>query len=73
MGDTSFDLEPGKTTTINNPNPANMRFRVETRGGTWISFPIPAGGSFEIHVGNDIARAELHIDDVPGYGPRSVD
>lgn len=68
-----LELVPGKPCTINNPNPANLRFELATIGGTRIVFALPSGAKFEITPGNDIRSATLVIEDFTDYGPRPVD
>lgn len=71
--DQSFTLNPGAPTTIKNPSAANLRFEIETAGGTRLEIPVPSGFEFKVIAGTDVMHAKLVIVDAPGFGPRAVE
>ncbi|KLJ02845.1 hypothetical protein [Luteimonas sp. FCS-9] len=68
-----IELKPGVMTQLNNRSTGNWELRVETIGGSVITFTVPAGGYFGINPAGDLVSIKMEVGDLAPRGPRSID
>lgn len=69
----ALEVKPGVMNRVENPSTGNWELRVETAGGSVISFTVPSGGAFGIKPAGDLASVRIEAGELAPRGPRSID
>ncbi|RLK57463.1 hypothetical protein BCL79_1869 [Stenotrophomonas rhizophila] len=66
-----LEPQPGKTTTINNPNGRDVDVTVHFHSGSSVTFLLLANGSFSFITQGDVGEIDMHVRPTLS-GPTSV-